>query len=217
MSMSLQPHGHQASLSITNFWSLLKLMSIESVMPSSHLSSPSPPAPNPSQHQGLFHWVGSSHQVARGLEFQLLHQFFNEYTGLISFRMDLFDLLAVQWTLTSLLQHHSSKASILWHSAFFMVQLSHLYMTTRKIIALAIWTFVSKVMSLFFNSLLRFVKAFLLRSKSLLISWLQSLSAVILEPKNIKSLTVSIYSPSICPEVMGSDAMILVFQMLCWK
>ena len=121
----------------------------------------------------------------------------NEYSGLISFRIDWFDLLAVQGTLKSLLQHHSSKASILWHSAFFMVQHSHLYMTTGKI-ALTILTFVSKVMSLLFNMLSTFVIAFLPRSQHLLISWLQSPSAMILESKKIKCLTVSIVSPSIC-------------------
>ena len=121
------------------------------------------------------------------------------------------DLLAVQGTLKSLLQHHSSKASILWHSAFFIVQLSHPYMTIGKTMALTRWTFVSKVMPLFFNTLSRFVIAFLPRSKHLLISWLQSPSAVIWGPKKIKSATVSIVSPSICHEVMGLDAMILVF------
>ena len=121
------------------------------------------------------------------------------------------DLLAVQGTLKSLLQHHNSKASSLWHSAFFMVQLSHPYMTTGKTIALIRRTFVSKVMSLHFKMLSRFVIAFLPRSKRLLISWLQSPSAVILEPKKIKSVTVSIVSPSICHEVMGPNAMILVF------
>ena len=133
-----------------------------------------------------------------------------EIPGLISFRMDWLDLLAVQGTLKSLLQHHSSKASILWLSAFFRVQLSHPYMTTGKTIALIRWTFVSKVMSLFFNTLSRFVITFLSRSKCLLISWLQSPSAVILEPTKIKSVTGSIVSPSICHEVMGLDAMILV-------
>ena len=135
----------------------------------------------------------------------------NEHPGLISFRMDWLDLMAVQGTLKSLPQHHSSKASILQHSDFFMVQLSHPYMTTGKTIALTRHTFVGKVMSLFFNMLSRLVIAFLLRSKRLLISWLQSQSAKILEPKKIKSLTVSIVSPSICYEVMGPDAMILVF------
>ena len=112
----------------------------------------------------------------------------NEYSGLTSFRIDWFDLLAVQGTLKSLFQHHNSKASILWCSAFFMVQLSHLHMTPGKTIALTIWTFVSKVMSLFFNILSRFVIAFLPRSKCLLILWLQSLSTLNLEPKNIKSI-----------------------------
>ena len=135
----------------------------------------------------------------------------SEHPGLISFRMDWLDLLAVQGTLESLLQHHSSKASILWRSAFFTVQLSHPYMTTGKTIALSRRTFVGKVMSLFFNMLSRLVITFLLRSWRLLMSWLQSPSAVILEPKKIKSLTVSIVSPSICQEVMGPDAMILVF------
>ena len=135
----------------------------------------------------------------------------NEYSELISFRMDWLDLLAVQGTLESLLQHHSSKASILHHSAFFMVQLSHAYMTTRKTIALTIWTFVGKVMSLLFNTLSRFVIVFLARNKCLLISWLQSPFAVILESRKIKSVIVSIVSPSICHEVMGLDAMIFVF------
>ena len=135
----------------------------------------------------------------------------NEYSGLISFRIDRFDLLAVQRTLKSLLQHHSSKASILQHLAFFMVQLSHPYMTTGKTIALTRWTFVGKVVSLLFNTLSRLVTAFLPRSKHLLISRLQSPSAVILEPKKIKSVTVSIVYTSICHEVMGLDAMILIF------
>ena len=131
----------------------------------------------------------------------------NEYSGLISFRMNWLDLLAVQGTLKSL-QHCSSKASILWCSAFFIVQLSHPYMITGKTIALTRQTFVGKVLSLLFNMLSRLVIAFLPRSKRLLISWLQSPSAVILEPKKIKSDTVS---PSICHEVMGPDAMMLVF------
>ena len=131
--------------------------------------------------------------------------------GLVSCRIDWFDLPAVQGTLKSLLQHHSSKASILRHSAFFVVQFSHPYLTTGKTIALTRQTFVDKVMSLLFNMLSRFVIAFLPRSKHLLISWLQSPSTVILELKKIKSLTVSTVSPSICHEVMGPDAMILVF------
>ena len=127
------------------------------------------------------------------------------------------DLLAVQGTLKSLVQHHNSEASILWHSAFFIVQLSCPCMTTGKTIALTRQTFVGKVMSLLFNIVSRLVTAFLPRKKCLLISWLQSLSAVILEPKNIKSLTVSIVSPSICHDMMGPDAMILVFGMLSFK
>ena len=125
--------------------------------------------------------------------------------------MDWLDLLAVQGTLKSLLQHHSSKASILWGSAFFIVQLSHPYMTTGKTRVLTRWAFVGKVMSLLFNMLSRLVITFLPRSKCLLISWLQSPCAVILEPKKIKSLTVFTVFPSICHEVMGLHAMILVF------
>ena len=138
------------------------------------LSSPSPPAPNPSQHQSLFQGVNSSHEVAKVLELQLQHHSFQ--------RNPRADLLAAQGTLKNLLQHHSSKASILWRSAFFIVQLSHPYMTTGKTIALTRQTFVGTVMSLLFNMLSRFVTAFLLRRKPLLISWLQSPSAVILEP-----------------------------------
>ena len=143
----------------------------------------------------------------------------NEYSGLISFRMGWFDLLAVQGTLKSLLQQHSSKASILWHSAFFMVQLSHSNMTNGKTIALTIQTFISKVMSLLFNMLCRLVIAFLPRSRCLLISWMQLAPAVILKPKikEIKSVTVSIVSPSIWHEVKGLDAMILAFWMLSFK
>ena len=132
----------------------------------------------------------------------------NEYSVLISFRMDSLDLLVVQGTLKNLLQHHSSTASIPRCSVFFIAQLSHPYMTTGKIIALNRWTFVGKAMSLLYNMLSNLVIAFLPRSKRLLISWLQSPPAVILEPRKIKSATVS---PSICHEVMGLDAMILVF------
>ena len=126
-------------------------------------------------------------------------------------KIDWFDLLAVQGTLKSLLQYHSSKASILWRSVFFMVQLSHPYMAIGKTIALTRWNFVGKVMSLLFNMLSRLVIAFLPRSKRIFISWLQLPSAVILEPPKIKSATVSIVSPSICHEVMGTDVMILGF------
>ena len=144
----------------------------------------------------------------RSISFSIIPS--KEIPGLISFRMDWLDLLPVQGTLKSLLQHHSSKASILQCSAFFTVQLSHPYMTTGKTIALTRWAFVGKVMSLF-NMLCRLVLTFLPRSKGLLISWLQSPSAVILELPKIKSDTVSTVSPSICQEVMGTDAMILVF------
>ena len=154
----------------------------DAIQPSYPLSSPSPPAFNLSQHQGLFQWVNSSHQVAQVLEFQFSISPSNEYSGLISFRMDWLDLRAVQGTLKRLLQYHSSKASILRHSAFFIVQLSHPYMTIGKTIVLTRRTFVSKVMSLLFNMLSRLVITFLPRSKRVLISWLQSSSAVILEP-----------------------------------
>ena len=167
----------------------------DAIQPSHPLSSPSPPAFNLSQHQGLFKWLSSSHQVAKVLEFQLQHQSFQWHSGLISFRMDWLDLLAVQGALKSLLQHHSSKASILWHSASFIVQLSHPYMTTAETIALIRWTFVDKVMSLLFNMLSRLVITFVPRSKHLFISWLQSPSPVILEHPKIKSATVSL---SIC-------------------
>ena len=141
----------------------------------------------------------------------------NEYSGLISFGMDWLDELAVQGTLKSLLQHHSSKASILQCSTFFIVQFSHPYMTAGKTIALTRWTFVGKVISLLFNMLCMLVITFLPRSKHLLISWLQSSCAVILEPPKVKSITVPIVSPSICHEVMGLDAMILVFWRLNFK
>ena len=161
-----QSHVHQVS---------------EAIQPSHPLSSPSPPAFSLSQHQDLFYWVGSSHQVARYWNFSFSIGPSNEYSGLISFRMDWLDLLAVQGTLKSLLQHHSSKASILRCSALLIiVQLSHLYMTTGKTIALTRRTFVGKVIFLLFNMLSRFVIAFLPGSERLLFSWLQSPSAVIL-------------------------------------
>ena len=188
----------------------------DAIQRSHPLSSPSPPTFNLSQKQGLFKWVSSSHQVAKVLEFQLQHQSFQWISGLISFRMDWMDLLAVQGTLKSLLQHHSSKASILLCSAFFIVQVSHPYMTGKTIV-LTRQTFVSQVMSLLCNMLSRLVTAFLPNSKHLLISWLQSPSSVTLEPPKINSLIVSIVSPSICYEVVGPDAMILVFWMLSFK
>ena len=141
----------------------------------------------------------------------------NAHPGLISFWMDWLELLAVQGTLKSLLQHHSSKSSILQHSAFLIVQLSHPYITTGKTIALTGWNFVDKVMFLLFNKLYWLVIIFLPRSKFLLISWLQSPSAVIFEPRKIKSATVSTVSPSICHEVMGPDALIIVFWMLSFS
>ena len=158
----------------------------DAIQPSHPLSSPSPPTFNLSQHQGPFKWVSSSHQVAKYWDFCFSISPSSEYSGLISFRIGWFDLLAVQGTLKSLLQHHSSKASILQCSAFFIVQFSHPYMTTGKLIALTRWTFVGKVMSLLFNMLSKLAITFLPRSKSLLISWLQSPSSVILEPKKIK-------------------------------
>ena len=154
----------------------------DAIQPFHPLSSPSP-AFNLSRHQGLFEWVSSLHQVAKVLALPLQHQ----SSGLISFRSDWLDLPAVQATLKSLFQHHSSKASILQCLAFFIVQLSHPYMTTGKTIALTRWNLAGKVMFLLFSMLCRLVIAFLSRSKCLLISWLQALSAVILEPPKIKS------------------------------
>ena len=183
----------------------------DAIQPSQPLSSPSPPTLNLSQHQGLFQWFIFSHQVAQVLSFSFSISPFNEYSGLISFSVDWLDLLAVQETLKSLLQHHSSKASILRCSVFFIVEFLHPYMTTGKIIALTRQTSVGKVMSLLFNMLSRLVITFLPRSKCLLISWLQSPSAVILEPPKIKSDTISTVSPSICHEVMEPDALIFVF------
>ena len=176
-------------------------MSIESVMPSNHLIHCYPLLLLPSIFPTIRVFSNESVLHLRWLmywNFSFSISTFNEYSGLISFRIDWFDLLAVQRTLKSLLQHHSSKASIFWHSAFFMVQLSHPYMTTGKTIALSIWTFVCKVMSLLFNALSRFVIAFLPRSKSLLMSWLKP-STVILEPKKIKSVSVSTFFPIYLP------------------
>ena len=182
VSDSLQPHGLQhvrhpcpsptPELNQTHVHRVS-----DAIQPSHPLSSPSPLTFSLSQHQGLFQWVSSSHQVAKVLEFQLQHQSFQWIfsTDWISF--------AVQGALKSVLQQHSSKASILWCSAFFIVQLSHPYTTTGKTIALTRWTFVGKVMSLLFNMMSRLDIDFLPRSKSLLISWLQSPSAVILEPR----------------------------------
>ena len=202
------------SLSKTNSWSLLKLMSIESVMPSNHLIFCLPLLLLLSIFPSIRVF---SNESALHIRWPNYHSFsISQYSGLVSLRIDWFDLFAIQGTLKSLLQHHSSKASILQCSAIFMVRLSHPYMTTETTIALTRHAFVGKVMSLLFNMLSRLVIAFLPRSKCLLISWLHSLSAVILDPKKIKSVTVSIVSPSICHEVMGTDAMILVFWMLSW-
>ena len=204
----------QASLSFAISQSLLKLMSIESVMPFNHLILCHPPLLLSSIFPSIRVFSNESVLPIRWPKywsFSFSISPFNEHPGLISFRMDWLDLLAVQGTLKSLLQCHILKASILRQSDFFMVQISHPYMTTGKAIALTIRTCVGKVISLLFNMLPRLVITFLPRSKHLLISWLQSPSAVILEPRKIKSLTVSIVSPSICHEVMGLDAMILVF------
>ena len=191
MSDSLQPPWTvtcQASLPITNCQSLLKLMSIESVMPSNHLILCRPLLLRPSIFPGsgsfqMSQLFTSGGQSIWSFSFNISPS--NEHPGLISFRMDWLDFLAVQGTLESLLQHHSLKASILRCSAFFIVQLSHPYMTTGKTVTLIRKTFVGKVMSLLFNMLSRWVIAFLPRSNCLLISWLQSSSTAILEPKKI--------------------------------
>ena len=209
----------QASLSFTISQSLLKLMSIESVTLSNYLILCHPILLLPSIFDSIRVF---SNELALHIRWPKYWSFSfsispsNEYSGLISFRIDWSDLLTVQGTLKSLLQHHSLKASILRHSAFLMVQLSHPYMTTGKTIALTIWTFVSKGMSLLFNMNSGFVIAFLPiaflpRSKCLLISWLQSPAAVILEPMKRKSATVSTFFPSICHEVMEQDVVTLVF------
>ena len=194
--------ARQASLSITISRSSLKLMCIKSVMPSSrlilcrslHLLPPIPPSIRVFSNESTLPMRWPKYW---SFSFSIIPS--KEHPGLISFTMDWLDLLAIQGTLKSLLQHHSSKASVLWRLAFFMVQLSHPYMTTGKTIALTRWIFVGKVMSLLFNMLSTFVIAFLPRSKHLLISWLQSPSAVILKPKKIKSVTVSIVSSIYTP------------------
>ena len=204
----------QASLSITNFRSLFRLISVESVMPPNHLILCCPLILLPSIFPSIRVF---SNELALCIRWSKYWSFSfsistsNEHPGLIFFRMDWLNLLAVQGTLKSLLQHHSSKASILWCSASFIVQLSHPYMTTGKIIALTRWTLVGKVMSLLFNMLSRLVITFLPKSRRLLISWLHSLSTVILEHPKIKSITVSTVSPSIFHEVMGLDDMIFIF------
>ena len=166
-----QNHDHQVS---------------DAIQPSHPLLSPSPPAFSLSQHQGVFKWVSSSHQFAKYWSFSFSISPSNEYSAPISSRMDWLDLLAVQGTLKNLLQHHSLKASIIWCSVFFIVQLSHPYMTTGKTIALTRWNFVGKVVSLLFNMLSRLVIMFLPRSECHLISWLQSPFALIVEPPRNK-------------------------------
>ena len=185
---------------------LTQLMSIEWVMPSNHLILCHPLLSPPSIFPSIRVFSNESALHIRwpkywSFSFNISPS--NEYSGLISFRMDCLDLCEVQGTLKSLLQHHSSKASILQHSAFFIVQLSHLYMTTGKTIALTRWTFVGKVMSLLFNMLSRLVITFLPGNKHLLISWLHSASVVILELRKIKSATVSTVSSPLYHEVMG--------------
>ena len=189
-------------------------MSIESVMPSNHLILCHPLLFLPSIFPSIRVFTNELVLCIRWPKywssgFSISPS--NEYSGLISFRIDWLDLLAVQGTLKSLLQDHSSKTSILQRSAFFIVQLSHPYMTTGKTIALTRQTFAGKVMSLLFNMLSKLVIAFLPKSKHLLNSWVQSPSAVILEPKKIKSLSVSTVSPFICHGVMELDAMIFIF------
>ena len=196
----------QVSLSITNSQSLLKFMPIESLMPSNHFILCRPLLLLPSIFPSIR--VFSNESALRIRWTKYWSSSFNispssDYSGLISFRMDWLDLLAVQGTLKSLLHHHSSKASVLQHSVFFIVQLLHPYMTTGKSIALTRWTFVGKVMSLLFNMLSRLVITFLPINKRLFISWLQSPSALIWELKKIKSATVSTVSPSFCHEVIG--------------
>ena len=217
VSDSLWPHGFQAS-PITSSRSSPKPMSIESVMPSSHLILCHPLLllpPIPPSIRGFPNESTLRMRWPKYWSFSFNISSSSEHPGLISFRRDWLDLLAIQGTLKSLLQHHSSKASILGHSAFFIAQLSHPYITTGKTIALTRQTYVGKVMSLLLNMLSRLVITFLPRSKRLLISRLQSPSAVILEPKKIKSDTVSTVSPLISHELMGPDATILVFWMLC--
>ena len=221
ISDSLWPHGLQHSRLLVHH-QLPEITQThvhpvnDATQPSHPLSSPSPPTFNLSQHQGLFKTILRI-RWPKYWSFSFSISPSNEHPGLISFRMDWLDLLAVQGTLKSLLQHQSSKASILLRSAFFIVQLSHPYVTMGKTIALTRRTFVGKVMSLLFNTLSRLITAFFLKSKCLIISWVKSPSAVILEPRKIKSLTVSIVSPPICHEVMEPNAMILFFWMLSFK
>ena len=223
MSDYSRPHGLQHTRLLCppiSPGSLLKLMSIELVVLSNHLILFHPFLLLPSIFLSIKVF---SNELALHIRWPKYWSFSfsispsNEYPGLISLRNDWFDFLALQGTLKSLLQHCNSKVPVLWCSAFFMVQLSYPFMTTEKTIDLTRWTFVDKGLSLLFNMLSRFVIAFLPKSKSLSISWLQSPSAVILEPKKIKSVTASTFSPFVCHKVMGPDAMILVFRLLSFK
>ena len=216
MSNSLQPHGYQHTRppcpSPTR--SLPKLLSIELVMPPNPLILCHPLLFLPSIFPSIRVFSNESVLCIRWPKywsFSFKFSLSDEHSGLISFRMNWLDLLAVQSTLKSPLKHHSSKASILWRSTFLIVQLRHPYMTPGKAIALTRWNLAGKVMSLLFNMLSRLVITFLPRSKHLFISYLQLSSVVILEPQKIKSATVSTVSPAICLEVMGTDAMIFVF------
>ena len=216
VSDSLQPHEsqHARPPCPSPAPGAHSLTSIKSVMPSSHLILRCPLLLLPPICSSIRVFSNESTLRMRWpkfwrFSFSIIPS--KEIPGLISFRMDCLDLLAVQETLKSLLQHHNSKASILRHSAFFMVQLPYPYMNAGKARALTIWTPIGKVLSLFFSMVSRFVRAFLPRNMCLLISWLQSLSALISEPRKIQSVTVSIFSPSICHEVMGLDAVIFVF------
>ena len=222
MSSSLWLHGlqHARHPCPSPTPRVLKLLFVESVMPSNHLILCDPlfllPSIFPSfrvfSNESVLHITWPKYW-----SFSISISPSNEYSWLISLRIDWVALHVVQGTVKSLLQHHNSKALILWCSAFFIVQLSCPYMTTGKTIALTIWTFVGKVMSLLFNVLSRLVITFLPSGKHLLISWLQSPSAVILEHPKINYLIVSIVSPSICHEMMGPDATIIVFWMLSFK
>ena len=194
-------------------WSFLELKSIELVMPSNYLILCHPLLLLPLIFPSIRVFSNKEAlciRCSKYWSFNFSISPSNEYSGLISFRTDWFNLLAVQGTLKSLLQHHSWKASILWCSTFFIVQLSHPYVTNGKTIALTRWTIVGKVMSLLLNMLSKLIITSLPRSKHLLISWLQSPSAVILESKKTKSVTVSIFSLSVCHEVMGLNAMIFI-------
>ena len=209
--------ARQASMSFTTSWSLLKLMSVELVMPSNLLVLCHPLLLPPSIFPSfrVFSNESTPHITwPKYWSFSFHISPSNEYSGLISFRMYWLDLLAVQGTLKSLLQHHSSKASVPWHSVFFIAQLSHRYMTTGKTTTSTRWTFVDKVMALLYNMLSSFVKSFISRSKSLLISWLQSPSAVILESQKIKSVTVSLFPHFFAMKWWNWMPWYLIFE--CW-